>query len=535
MAHANGFLKALGSVSSLQACDFATMPLAAAALGEDVITEDEFADQFAIFSISLYGHRVKRHLQVLVGWPHSLLRCLDGLEQAQEVVKDFCADRDLFFELMGKGDCGSALGRVRDRHAMKKVSNQQCIEALRETDDVATPQFVEMVKGNAPTIASTQICEDAVNYSKNDKKGMAFKRFRRPEFAMHAVLRCKIIEERHRYTPIPMDKQIQSKSARLSKSCFQPSKAERSMDFSKTASGSQIPDYFSPDAQNNNTPTADLQMLRYAKSLGSLELVEGAELNVMMDCSHRFVFQYVASEGMWYLPAKRFPQSSVVVVACERMSFGGSDIVYFRLDTDSKKPFLRSILRLEDVTVQGIAFQSWASQHLSFLAETGTPLACNGILPVAVGAPMPLYDFACACAFWQLSKTTIIAIARRAGHIIDTKLSLFQVLFQAISEKLKLPENDVLQIIGKRLAAEEIEAGERDRALSLVDVDAALEVLEKDDHKVVQGVVDNMKRGKHEYESFAKDVAEKIKSVQAAAAKAKAKCKAKSWGKQRAI
>ena len=54
---------------------------------------------------------------------------------------------------------------------------------------------------------------------------------------------------------------MESKATRLAEECFQPTKKKRSMDWAPIASTASSPSWFSPSAQNVNSPFGDIQVI----------------------------------------------------------------------------------------------------------------------------------------------------------------------------------------------------------------------------------------------------------------------------------
>jgi hypothetical protein len=81
-----------------------------------------------------------------------------------------------------------------------------------------------------------------------------------------------------------MDTPMQAKTVRLDASCFSIRKEGRSLPFHTMVSTSQTPDFYSPSAQNLNTPHADVVLV----SVSTTE-------NELNGCMSNFAFPKTSS------------------------------------------------------------------------------------------------------------------------------------------------------------------------------------------------------------------------------------------------
>eukprot|EP00974_Lingulodinium_polyedra_P035389 3395979-Lingulodinium_polyedra.AAC.1 len=53
------------------------------------------------------------------------------------------------------------------------------------------PDFEHLLRTRTSGVMASRIVEDTIGYEKNNKAGMANRRFRRPLFSMHSALKAK--------------------------------------------------------------------------------------------------------------------------------------------------------------------------------------------------------------------------------------------------------------------------------------------------------------------------------------------------------
>lgn len=351
MSHVSSILSTLSSPSDLEQCKFATTPAACEALQEDMAAENDFADVLGQYIVSLAALRMRRHLQLLVGYPLGLLRVFRRDGAADEVLKRFKLDAEIFAELESMTHRSTALEALYRRHLSRKTSVKQCLAALSELDYCTSTDFEGMLKSHTSGVLVTQSIEDIIGYQKNNKAGIQNKRFRRPLWSMHAALKAKVLQERHSYQTVSMDIPLRGKSQRVPAEAFSEDAKQRSLNFKEIASTKASADWWSPCPTNNNTPAADLATLRMLKEAG-WELAGQIKFNELFKHKHRFVFRSVSggNEARWYLPLSAFGDSSILVIPCTAKVLPGSnDDTYYDIDLPMTDPIFQTITDLKDI------------------------------------------------------------------------------------------------------------------------------------------------------------------------------------------
>ena len=260
------------------------------------------------------------------------------------------------------------------------------------------------------------------------------------------------------------------------------------------------------------------------------EGIDRAWLSDAFEMSHRFVFQRLDAKpehkSKWYLALQHFKQSSVTVWPClERVMEGGP--VQFELDTGCTEPVLIPVAEALSVFIAcPIVWRSWLWQYQNMpeLRASLTP----GVKLFRLGPPSSIFTLACRSAFWNLSRTLIVKWAMEEDIVCDSSMSLFEVLMYVLLEHLKLPESDVLDIVSKRLHIHDLASH---FAPALLDLDEALEVLEKDDQRKVTEEQKSTVTHQKERSDFAACFRKKREEIRVAVAGPKAKAKAKVKGK----
>lgn len=301
---------------------------------EDVGLEDELSDFFGQFVMILAGNRLRRGLH-LFGWPYRMWRVLEP-RYVETTLAELQRDLHVWNQFDVLNEKPLVQHRVHQRSVFQKLSVQQLVVGMTQAGFRATPSFLGMVRNGCRLRLPTQGCEELIGVQKNRREAKVGRRFRRPEYSMGVAIKGRVLEERRNYITPQLDAPMVAKPERLVSSCFLPNDPTAwSLGYGKIPSLKQLAGWYSPSAQNLNTPHADLQVLQVAwqkKHDFAMVGVASAFLCVF-DIKHRFVFRLVDTHpaNSYYLPLNHFRDSAVLAWPCrEAMMDGG--FAHFELD-----------------------------------------------------------------------------------------------------------------------------------------------------------------------------------------------------------
>ena len=172
-----------------------------------------------------------------------------------------------------------------------------------------------------------------------------------------------------------------------------------------------------------------------------------------------------------------------------------------------------------------IVFRSWGWQ-LKNRPTGALPKPAVRIFARAVG-DSDLFDMACHAAFWNLSTSSILSLANFAGEVVDSAWSSFDLMFHLVKRRLKLSDDQTLEILAKRLHFNHL----RDSFVStLMEIDEAIDCFDKDDFQKVKEEQKVAQAHVRDREALARDFMSKREEVRGGKApKGKAKVKATKW------
>ena len=188
--------------------------------GGDMMEEDEYAHMLGQFAMTLASCRLRRTLRISHGWPVQFYKVGLVPELAEETMKKFKEDLDLFRVLKAMVGKPKALQAVADRHVFNKVSNIQLIKGCEAENWIPSPKLEKVCKSRCRLYIQTQVAEGCIGTMKNNAANPQQAKFKKPETSMASVLRTQVLSNRHKHQAVPCDLALDKKIARLTGDCF---------------------------------------------------------------------------------------------------------------------------------------------------------------------------------------------------------------------------------------------------------------------------------------------------------------------------
>ena len=500
MQHVLEILDSVVGDAALIDCGFCMGPNAP---DNDTMQEDEeMADMFGQYSLSLAVARQKRVLDFLVGYPRSMAKVLTPA-QAQSTVDTFLKDRMLWQEFCAWEYKTKMETNISERSSFNVVSVKQYVAALDRLAGQCTPEFVSLIEEQHSGCLSTQIVEDSFGVAKNAHESKASNRYRKPERAWKKVLCGDVVNQRHHYKSLHELSQV-TKSLRLDKSAYRPTDDMDSIKEIKTiASHKASVEWHSPGVQQFCGRDADLQLVRDAKiSAEGWRSVRMAWLGGMFNVSHRFVFKMKATDMTCLLGGFHFNDSSVLCIEYNISTVPGYAMEYFLTPLKATEPKLISVFDLISTGMVACKYKwtSWIKQCDKY------PRARKTLVPAVRmfldGKWKPVKVLAAQAAFFQIPKTVLVKFAVYWGVQVDKAGSVLDVLMAMVKAILKIEDDEALKICHSRLVRVS-DASEHGKALR--QVDAAIQTFDMHDHEKVIKEIQNAHNAEHERSEFDKD------------------------------
>lgn len=352
---------------------------------------------------------------------------------------------------------------------------------MAEVGYVDHPDLLEVISRNCIGICCSQPCEDSFNHSKNGGLVKGKRRYMRPEKAMALPIARQVLNKVHRYEPFAVDEAVEDVSSRLPRDAFEAPNTGGSMNFTPIASCSSAPSWYSPKANNWSQSSADLALLATAHRQDSWLELSKAWLGALLKSSHRLLFRFASNPGEWYFALSHFPDSAVVCVPAALHTWPGCPISVAEPDTKHGVK-LFAVTSCEAVEAVAYSWRSpaWQSAH--------APASCAlspGIRACFDAPARPLRAVAAESAFWALDKPTLTRLASHWGVRVPAGANLFDLVHSLVASSLPdRDELDVMDICCSRLGALQKKAQFSDE---LAELDEAVEVLDRNDQKKIQG------------------------------------------------
>ena len=170
MIHVCDFIKLLYDVQAMQRAGYAMTDDDIRNLEDDVTTEDQFANFYGVGIFSMAGHRTRRNLKRMIGYPDAL-DLLNVPEKCHGIMKQFQRDCEEDYNYIHRlGDaktrkCAAAL----ERHLVHKVSVIQHLLIAKNAGWKVTSDQADVSKRHGSGLSQSQIIEDMIGHQKNER------------------------------------------------------------------------------------------------------------------------------------------------------------------------------------------------------------------------------------------------------------------------------------------------------------------------------------------------------------------------------
>ena len=219
------------------------------ALGDDIHSEDLFADFTAQAAHHLAGARQRRNLGLVRGWKKRLLLLKTPL--ADECMAEFHEDYDIYVHLKGLAHKSKQLLLVLGRDLFEKENVKQHVRCATQMGWRASDEQRDTVTVQTSGLLQTQLIEDVIGSQKNSPSTQAVNKYKRPLAAMAATLQCEVIDNRHQFDTIQADLPL-AKKRRLQDSDFKADISRQSLSYENISNYEAKTSFWSPKAENNN-------------------------------------------------------------------------------------------------------------------------------------------------------------------------------------------------------------------------------------------------------------------------------------------
>lgn len=290
--------------------------------------------------------------------------------------------------------------------------------------------------------------------------------------------------------------------------------SRESLPFAEVQSPQQVAAWHSPSAQNWMVPVGDLALLRHCEATGDYGQVRSAWVGSLFEATHRLIIEMPPA---CYLALGHLSGSCVIALPCVLQPLSEVNLKVVKVVEEVARPVLLPITDLDTIQAYSYRFVSYMSLWTMAPSFSRATLKPAIYMQLVHGPTHPL-DIACRCACWAMSRTEIARFVALRKVEIPSGASLFDTMYIATQKILGLSDADVLAIVGLRIVAERnsMHFGEE-----LLEMDAAIEVIDCKDREEVQQERKSAGNKKPEFETLSKAFKEKRQEVQAAAKPAK--------------
>lgn len=363
-----------------------------------------------------------------------------------------------------------------------------------------------------------------------NRRGPKTSKFRRPETSMHAALRAKVLEKRHRYKAVAVQQPLFKKTERSPVTAFRATVTSRSLPFDEVVGTSQTCSWHSPSASNHMVNAGDSVSLRscFAKCR-DYSLVGNLWLGDLWSTKPFIIFRATGSSD-WHLALGHLPDSVVLAWPCKVITVEGV-CRYDELQSRGTKAVMYSVFDERNYEACSLPVRSHAWQSVACKScDVALP---PGLRAFIVRGPLPIMEIAAWEAFWAIGPYWLVRFCkhRRWTLPLGGGGSLFKTLYWMVGHILNISEEQVLDIVTQRLA---INGCDLSCADTVMHLDKAIHLLEKTDHAAVNAEKRHLASAAEQRRTFVEEYTEERKKAKAAV-EARARCSSGPKAKARNV
>lgn len=139
---------------------------------------------------------------------------------------------------------------------------KQLVEGFEAMGWQPSAPMVALLNERCRLHLSTLPCGELIGAQEHNKTVATGRKFRRDEHSYAAGIRGKVLEGRCSFKTPSLNVPMSAKTEVIDKNACYDSKGQRSLAFNDITSTRQTAEWYSPSAQNMNTPHADLRLLQ---------------------------------------------------------------------------------------------------------------------------------------------------------------------------------------------------------------------------------------------------------------------------------
>jgi len=425
---------------------------------DTIFAEDDLARYLGTYQLELLILRLRWGMWFLRGWPGQQIGFLNE-EVGPSYIDEFLYDWDVFDKLKEKA-CDTFSREIVSGHVFNLMTNVQ-LRGIIDVDGRGSPAFLGHVSQRTLRPVSSLPCEHALRRDR-----------RKEQDQMHTAMsnrvkyitpiKARVLTKEHRFNEVDvatLPVWTRGEDAKLPKDLFDGCRRDASLPFKNILSYVAKADFPTCTGDMHCVQHCNLEFSEFAvlnDCVGSMAhcfvscLVRGAKLLI------RELDGVVPDPRYWSFALRDTPGTlsnlwPAASKAVRAKTPGGefTKTVYypeFRTDRSRKVNWL---YMLDPRKFEAMTYE-WVSPF-RLLLDTGFDGGL-GVIAMATCEGQPLLVICAKNAFFILTKTELIALARWLGYVVPSGATLYDVLMILIRGILVISEEDALQIIKHRLA-----------------------------------------------------------------------------------
>ncbi|CAK0818779.1 unnamed protein product, partial [Prorocentrum cordatum] len=277
---------------SLARCQFKFPPEDKAWVPHDledfVRNEGIVAQTMAMLALGIVGHRLKRQLYILRGWPGRLALFLGGANSAAQAMQCWQADVAAYAIFKDNANFTAGCKTFVERCLFKDVANEQIMEILRAEAGQVTPKFLAWVRESFDGPLNSKVVEDCIKALSDMADGQGNMKVSARKSFSH-LIDSQVLDGIHRWKSVDSDLHyVYERQQASTAKWYQPSAAGTTVpDAKDVATYASSVKWYSPGAQNISQQATDLELMRFCQ--GDLRQCRSAWVCVFLRAKNQAV------------------------------------------------------------------------------------------------------------------------------------------------------------------------------------------------------------------------------------------------------
>lgn len=421
---------------------------------EDISFECEVAGYMGLLALSLVGHRIRRSLWLLMGWPARSVLVKEGGELAGRVVATLSRQFEDHTTLIGHFRHIPKVTAIINRSMFNLMCVKQHVQALVKSDWVVSPAYNSFLAESHDCAMSSQMVEEGFHVMKSCARSHSNRHSKEHTF-WAALISSRVLSTRHDFDEVRARSSSSTRAPELPKEVTRPLLAQKLF---TDLPGNGAPKWYSPSPVNHGACYSDLFLVKEALGFGQVDRIRDAFLSSLITAQHKIILRKKQTEtapvGPWFFGLVPVGECAIVWPATfHRSATEQAHVQWFLPDLQLlTEPAMVTIL--DHRQWECFSYEWWpASKQIYEWGRCANDLGGPSVKAVVEQeAPLPLLHLAARKGFWDVPLTMLRSLSTLLDINLRVGSSIFDIVWALTMGILGCSEDECLECCLQRCA-----------------------------------------------------------------------------------